>query len=60
VEVTHPSAAGNECAASPNVCHAGMVWIPDGSFRMGSDEHYVEEAPVHRVKVDGFWIDRTP
>jgi formylglycine-generating enzyme required for sulfatase activity len=21
---------------------------------------YAEEAPVHRVTVDGFWIDRTP
>jgi formylglycine-generating enzyme required for sulfatase activity len=24
---------------------------------MGSDQHYREEAPVHRVTVDGFWID---
>jgi formylglycine-generating enzyme required for sulfatase activity len=37
-----------------------MVWIPGGTFRMGSDRHYPEEAPVHRVHVDGFWIDRTP
>jgi formylglycine-generating enzyme required for sulfatase activity len=27
---------------------------------MGSDKHYFEEAPTHRVSVDGFWIDRTP
>jgi sulfatase modifying factor 1 len=27
---------------------------------MGSDRHYAEERPVHRVRVDGFWIDRTP
>ncbi len=27
---------------------------------MGSDRHYPEEAPVHRVCIDGFWIDRTP
>ena len=27
---------------------------------MGSDRHYPEEAPVHRVAVEGFWIDRTP
>jgi formylglycine-generating enzyme len=37
-----------------------MVRIPGGTFRMGSDDHYSEEAPVHRVTVDGFWIDRTP
>jgi formylglycine-generating enzyme required for sulfatase activity len=37
-----------------------MVWIPSGTFRMGSDKHYREEAPSHRVSVDGFWIDRTP
>ena len=37
-----------------------MVWIPGGTFRMGSDRHYPEEAPVHRVTVDGFFIDRTP
>src|SRR6266403_1379673 len=39
---------------------ADMVWIPGGTFRMGSNDHYPEEAPVHRVSVDGFWIDRTP
>src|SRR5215210_3783235 len=38
----------------------GMVWIEGGTFRMGSDQHYPEEAPVHRVAVSGFWIDRTP
>jgi formylglycine-generating enzyme len=37
-----------------------MIWIPGGTFKMGSDRHYPEEAPVHRVTVDGFWIDRTP
>jgi len=37
-----------------------MVWIPGGTFRMGSDRHYVEEAPAHRVTVGGFWIDRFP
>jgi sulfatase modifying factor 1 len=37
-----------------------MVWIPGGTFRMGSDKHYPEEAPAHVAMVDGFWIDRTP
>jgi formylglycine-generating enzyme required for sulfatase activity len=36
-----------------------MVWIPRGAFRMGSDDHYPEEAPAHQVTVSGFWIDRT-
>ena len=38
----------------------GMEWIPGGNFLMGSDRHYPEEGPAHRVTVDGFWIDRTP
>jgi len=46
--------------ASESSRHAEMVWIPGGTFRMGSDKHYAEEAPVHRVTVDAFWIDRTP
>lgn len=37
---------------------AGMVHVPGGTFRMGSDAHYPEEAPAHNVRVDGFWIDR--
>lgn len=37
-----------------------MVWIPGRTFRMGSNRHYPEEAPAHLVRVDGFWMDRTP
>lgn len=40
--------------------HPDMVWIPGGMFQMGSDRHYPEEAPVHRVGVDGFWMDAAP
>ena len=36
----------------------GMLWVPGGSFLMGSDHHYPEEAPAHQVTVDRFWIDR--
>ncbi|WP_191841801.1 formylglycine-generating enzyme family protein [Catellatospora chokoriensis] len=35
-----------------------MVWLPGGTFRMGSDAHYPEEAPAHPARVGGFWIDR--
>jgi formylglycine-generating enzyme required for sulfatase activity len=37
---------------------ADMAWIPGGEFLMGSDRHYPEEGPAHRVAVGGFWIDR--
>jgi sulfatase modifying factor 1 len=37
-----------------------MVFVPGGTFRMGSDRHYPEEAPVHRVTVGSFWMDRIP
>ncbi|MGO9143841.1 MAG: SUMF1/EgtB/PvdO family nonheme iron enzyme, partial [Streptosporangiaceae bacterium] len=37
-----------------------MAWIPGGTFRMGSADFYPEERPVHRVTVDGFWMDRHP
>jgi len=33
-----------------------MVWISGGTFQMGSDRHYPEEAPAHKVKVDPFWM----
>jgi formylglycine-generating enzyme required for sulfatase activity len=37
-----------------------MVWIAGGTFLMGSDHHYPEEAPRHAVTIKGFWIDRYP
>ena len=37
-----------------------MIRITGGTFRMGSDKHYPEEAPSHRATVESFWIDRTP
>jgi formylglycine-generating enzyme required for sulfatase activity len=38
-----------------------MVWIPGGEFTMGTDSDWArpEEKPAHRVRVEGFWIDRT-
>ncbi|HLZ00970.1 MAG TPA: formylglycine-generating enzyme family protein [Bradyrhizobium sp.] len=37
-----------------------MVFIPGGTFLMGSNAFYREERPVQRVSTDGFWIDRFP
>ena len=34
----------------------GMVWIPGGKVRMGSDHIYSGERPVREMRVDGFWI----
>lgn len=34
-----------------------MTWIGGGTFRMGSDRFYPEEAPVREVRVGGFWMD---
>lgn len=36
----------------------GMVLIPAGRFRMGSDEFYLDERPVHERDMDAFYIDR--
>jgi formylglycine-generating enzyme len=58
----------NTASASAPSPH-GMVWIPGGEFAMGAmDPPAVDEAgmhaatdarPIHRVYVDGFWMDKT-
>jgi len=45
--------------APPGRAPSGMVWIPGGEFSMGGDETLTDARPVHRVYVDGFWMDRT-
>ena len=37
-----------------------MIFVKGGTFRMGSDKHYPEEAPAHNVTVGSFFIDPTP
>lgn len=39
----------------------GMVWITGGEFSIGSNFEgaWPDERPAHRVRVDGFWIDKT-
>jgi sulfatase modifying factor 1 len=58
VEVKHTDerVAGDATTSGP----AGMKWIPGGMTLMGSDDFYPEEQSVHRVAVDGFWMDAHP
>ncbi|MBV8569369.1 MAG: formylglycine-generating enzyme family protein [Acidobacteriaceae bacterium] len=58
-------------SAPPGKAPAGMVWIPGGEFSMGAQDppgmddnmvgmHATADArPVHRVYVDGFFMDKT-
>ena len=55
------SAAEAAVEAVAETAPAGMVFIPGGEFAMGSTDPHAraDEKPVHRVRVDGFWIDAT-
>jgi formylglycine-generating enzyme required for sulfatase activity len=44
--------------APPGPAPEGMVWVPGGTFWMG-DEKFPDAKPVHKVYVDGFWMDKT-
>jgi formylglycine-generating enzyme len=57
-------------APPPSSMPEGMVWIPGGEFSMGSDGKrdgefccspatVADALPIHRVYVDGFWMDAT-
>jgi formylglycine-generating enzyme required for sulfatase activity len=45
-------------ATAPGPAPEGMVWIPGGTYWMGS-EKFGDAKPVHKVYVDGFWMDKT-
>ena len=54
---------------APGTGPAGMVWIPGGEFSMGANDPpdmneigmqaTADARPIHRVYVDGFYMDRT-
>lgn len=46
-----------ELESKPVQPFAGMEHLPGGVFTMGSDRHYIEESPAHKVRVAPFWID---
>ena len=39
----------------------GMVLIPSGNFKMGSNDNQSrkDEFPIHEVSIDSFWMDQT-
>ena len=47
--------------AAPKSRESGMVWVPGGTFVMGTDEQdaYDHERPAHQVKIKGFWMDES-
>jgi acetoin utilization deacetylase AcuC-like enzyme/formylglycine-generating enzyme required for sulfatase activity len=51
-----PTASPPEVVRTPSGLE--MVAIPAGWFEMGNAKGMKDEAPVHRVWVDSFWMDR--
>jgi len=62
MHVATRSAAAAEVSAKrkPGTIHDDMVRIPGGTFLMGSNTHYPEEAPAHKVSVPAFRMDAHP
>src|SRR2546423_13166927 len=56
-------------SAAPRPAAEGMVWVPGGEFSMGAAVNghgscemampSNDAGPIHRVRVDGFWMDAT-
>jgi formylglycine-generating enzyme required for sulfatase activity len=63
---SNPGAAPDEAPGiapgfAPGPAPEGMVWVPPGTFVMGTDapDTWANEHPSHPVTLDGFWMDRT-
>jgi len=60
VIVRRPAPTGGDGDEAQAGGPPGMVWIRGGTFDMGSDHaEFPDAKPIHRVEVDGFWIDAT-
>ena len=57
IATTAPTAIMGDGITGPE----GMAWVPAGEFVMGSEHELAQanERPTHRVRVQGFWMDRT-
>ena len=64
-----PAAFCDTTQRPPGPAPEGMVWIPGGEFSMGAAVNgggscempmaSNDSGPIHRVRVDGFWMDAT-
>lgn len=49
---------GNGTAKTVDTISSKMVWIPGGTFQMGTnDPDFPDAQPVHKVRVNGFYMD---
>lgn len=46
--------------AAPGPAPEGMVWVPGGSKRLGTDQGKTNEGPAYAAIVAGFWLNRSP
>jgi len=49
------ASARSPAAGKPST--AGMIWVPGGEAQLGSQDGN-PDAPIHTVRVSGFWIDQ--
>jgi len=38
---------------------AAMIYVPAGTFTMGSEQGWQDEKPAHTVQLNAFWMDKT-
>lgn len=58
IDRSNPNVTIESPTPAPAEQPQGMVWIPGGTFTMGSNNKPVEQPP-HRVVLEGFWMDET-
>ncbi|NEP87005.1 MAG: formylglycine-generating enzyme family protein [Okeania sp. SIO2C2] len=58
ISLIFPFSTPAQASSTDNSCPEGMVFIPGGTFTMGSDSHYPSEVSASDVTVDSFCIDR--
>ena len=51
--------AGKDYLETVDGINMQMVWVPEGSFKMGG-KTYDREKPEHEVQLEGFWLAKYP